>query len=180
MLSRPSPHAYTSITHGYMKAQLVCEEYRMPVGSGTTANPGDSWQTRSSRWAVSCCSVGINWSTYLTSASEVFLVGSVKNSLITDTHTGHLSEVNLPCSRSFVAVLKSHLLDVAVLVSSYTACTALTRASNISTSGLEVILKSSNYALADTECCCYIQLRGTILQHMIWMVHATSVSHKWY
>ncbi len=65
-----------------------------------------------------------NWS--MTSASEVFLVEFVTNSLVTDTDTGRLSEVNLQRSRSFVAALKSHLPDVAV-----TASTALTRASNI-------------------------------------------------
>ena len=30
-LSRPSPHPYTSVTRGYMKAGLVCEEFRTPV-----------------------------------------------------------------------------------------------------------------------------------------------------
>lgn len=60
-------------------------------------------------------------------------MGSVTDSLISDTHTSCLLEVNLQPSCSFMAVPKSHLSDVAILSNGCTVCAVLTRVSNIST-----------------------------------------------
>ncbi len=121
-----SPHPHTSVTCGYTLLKIQ-------NSIGATAKPSDSTQLKSECTVLSCK----NLSTYWTSASEIFLVGSVWSLILPD--------VKLQRSSSFIASSRSHLLDVAVLASGCTACTALVRASNMnistlsSTLGLEAI-----------------------------------------
>ncbi len=115
MLSRPSPHPYTSATRENKDAWLICEEHWTPVAqlpilviqckfkSGSTV----LWQK--------------NGTTYRASAVEIILMESVSNSLVTDTHTGGLVEVHLQCSGSLLAAVKCHLPDVTVLMSCATS-----------------------------------------------------------